>query len=494
MGKGKVYLVGAGPGDSELITVRGLEAIKKAEVILYDRLVNPRLLEYAKADCELIYCGKLPTRHFMKQEEINQTLLEKALAGFTVVRLKGGDPSVFGRVGEEAEVLADHHVAYEIVPGITSGIAAPLYAGIPVTHRNYAGSFAMVTAHDKSKNGKPNIDWEGLARGVQTIAFYMGISNIEHISENLILHGKSPDTPVIVIRWGTWSRQQSVVGTLSTIVQKVREEKIENPAITLVGDIVATREKVKWFEKKPLFGQQMVLVRGSAEEESIANELIDQGADVIEFPKWSISEGSLDLKVRKKLATYHRMLFTSTEAVTQFFNLLKKNKIDIRGLKAKLYCLHKASIVTLENKGLIAEYVDEMEAEGSLLIIGPELKSEQQWKIDYKYGQHDYASVYQSTVDERFQMPIKRSVEDASITSLLFSTSDSVHTFMKEAEHYGISTDTLDKAINIFCLTKQAWNAAANYGFNPTMFSEQNPQIEDNSQGNSNLFAASTTC
>ncbi|UPG65750.1 uroporphyrinogen-III C-methyltransferase [Metabacillus endolithicus] len=309
MSIGKVYLVGAGPGDQELITVKGMKAIKKADVILYDRLVNPRLLEYAPPTCELLYCGKLPTRHFMRQHEINATLVEKALAGLTVVRLKGGDPSVFGRVGEEAEVLAEQNVPYEIVPGITSGIAAPLYAGIPVTHRDYAGSFAVVTAHDKSNEGKPNIDWEGLARGVQTIAFYMGISNLEHICENLVLHGKSPDTPVIIIRWGTWSRQQSVVGTLSTIVEKVREEKIQNPAITLVGDIVETRDKVKWFENQPLFGQQILYVRGSAEEKSNAQHLRNQGADVIECPKWTVTETEVEIELLEKLSSYKAILF-----------------------------------------------------------------------------------------------------------------------------------------------------------------------------------------
>lgn len=478
MKKGRVYLVGAGPGDHKLITVKGLEAIQKADVILYDRLINPRLLEYAKANCELIYCGKLPTRHFMRQEEINRTLLEKAAAGLTVVRLKGGDPSVFGRVGEEAEVLADHNVAYEIVPGITSGIAAPLYAGIPVTHRDYAGSFAMVTAHDKSKDGKPDIDWEGLVRGVQTIAFYMGVSNLNHICENLILHGKSPDTPVIVIRWGTWSRQKSVVGTLSSIVQKVQDENIENPAITLVGDIVATRDKIKWFEKKPLFGQQMILVRGSAEEECMAEQLVDQGADVIEFPKWKISEGSIDEKIRNKLAVYKRILFTTTEAVTYFFNLLKKYKIDIRQLQATIYCLKPASIIALERKGLIASLADRIDVEGGLLIIGAKLKGEQHPKLNEKYGEYDYADVYESSIDERFDMAIKRSVEDASITSVLFPTSDSVPIFMREAERYGVSPHTLDPTINLICLTEQVCQTAANYGLKSNVVVESSNYLD----------------
>ncbi|WP_156178136.1 uroporphyrinogen-III C-methyltransferase [Bacillus sp. SA1-12] len=478
MGKGKVYLVGAGPGDRELITLKGIKTIKKAEVILYDRLVNPKLLEYAPANCELIYCGKLPNRHFMRQDEINHTLIEKALAGQTVVRLKGGDPSVFGRVGEEADALADKRIPYEIVPGITSGIAAPLYAGIPVTHREFAGSFAMVTAHDKSKNGKPDIDWEGLARGVQTIAFYMGVSNLKHICDNLISHGKAPDTPVIVIRWGTWSRQKSVVGTLSTIVEMVKEEKIENPAITLVGDIVATREKGKWFEKKPLFGQQILCVRGSAEEESMADEFTDKGADVIEFPKWKVDEGALEITIRKKLATYKRMLFTTSEAVSHFFTLLKRYRIDIRQIQAKLYYKQPTSLPLLENFGLFASYVEEMEHDGSLLIIGANEKSEQRWKLD-KYGEHDYAGVYRTSIDKRYEAIIRRSIEDASITSIVFSTSDAVHTFMKHAAHYGISNQSIDPTIDITCLSKPAWLAAANNGLNPCIYSCRNERSSE---------------
>src|SRR6476620_435269 len=217
MSKGKVFLVGAGPGDIGLITVKGLEVIKQADVILYDRLANPKLLDFASVDCELIYCGKLPDRHTLRQDGINHLLVEKALEGKRVVRLKGGDPGIFGRVGEEAEALANEQIQYEIVPGISSGIAAPLYAGIPVTHRQFGETFAVVTAHDQSKEGKPVLDWKALASGIDTIAFYMGVANLPYICENLMANGKSPDTPVILIQWGTFSRQKMLEGTLATI-------------------------------------------------------------------------------------------------------------------------------------------------------------------------------------------------------------------------------------------------------------------------------------
>lgn len=250
MTKGKVYLVGAGPGDVRLITVKGLQCIKKADVILYDRLVNPLLLEEARPDVELIYCGKLPKQHLLRQEKINELLVAKSKAGKTVVRLKGGDPSVFGRVGEEAEVLVDSGIEFEIVPGITSGIAASTYAGIPVTHRDFATSFAVVTGHDKSKSGEPAINWQSLATGVDTIAFYMGVGNLDYITNQLLLYGKQATTPVILIQWGTYSSQKTLEGTLATISKLAKEKNFQNPAITLVGPIVALREKLKWFEKK----------------------------------------------------------------------------------------------------------------------------------------------------------------------------------------------------------------------------------------------------
>ncbi|MDQ0230816.1 uroporphyrinogen-III C-methyltransferase [Metabacillus malikii] len=475
---GSVYLVGAGPGDCELITVKGQEAIKQAEVILYDRLVNPKLLTYASPNCEFIYCGKLPTRHYMKQEEINSMLIEKAREGKMVVRLKGGDPSIFGRVGEEAAALANHNIPYTIVPGITSGIAAPLYAGIPVTHRDYAGSFAMVTAHDKSKNGMPNIDWEGLVRGVQTVAFYMAMKNLQHICENLINHGKSPNTPVIVIRWGTWSRQESVVGTLATISEKVKKENITNPAITLVGEVVATREKLKWFEKKPLFGKQVVAIRGSEDNRDDIVALEAHGADVIEFPKWKNSERYIDNEIMKKLETYERILFMTTGAVTAFFSLLKRYQIDLRTIKAKLFCKSKTAIHMLEQIGLFAHLEYNMKNNGRLLLVGPKHLTEPIWMLDYHYGCYDYADVYQRVIDERHIPIVKRQLEDANPGAILFSSKASVLFFIKSVGKYGLSDLLQRQHIEYLCINKETKDTAKNHGLNARLITDWfTPQI-----------------
>ncbi|MGM0854078.1 MAG: uroporphyrinogen-III C-methyltransferase [Bacillota bacterium] len=245
---GKVYLVGAGPGDPELITLKALKSIQKADVILYDRLVNKELLSHAKKGADLIYCGKLPNYHTMKQDTINHFLVRYAASGKVVVRLKGGDPFVFGRGGEEAEALAKKGIPFEIVPGITSGIAAAAYAGIPVTHRDASSSVAFVTGH-KQNNQQEDEKWESLAKGIDTLAIYMGVSNLPYIKEKLIQYGKCEDTPVALVHWGTTEVQRTVTGTLDTIIDIVKEENIENPSMIIVGEVVRFREKIQWFEE-----------------------------------------------------------------------------------------------------------------------------------------------------------------------------------------------------------------------------------------------------
>jgi uroporphyrin-III C-methyltransferase len=246
---GKVYLVGAGPGDPELITVKGLRCLQQADVILYDRLVNPELLQHAKEDAQLVYCGKLPNYHTMKQETINHFLVKYAKKGYTVVRLKGGDPFVFGRGGEEAEECVKNHVPFEIVPGITAGIAASAYAGIPVTHRTLSKSFAFITGH-QAGDVQAEHRWSHLAKGVDTICVYMGVSHLPAIIRQLIQHGKSPNTPIALIHWGTLSDQRTVVGTLETIEATVKEANISNPSMIVIGEVVRLHHKLNWYEEE----------------------------------------------------------------------------------------------------------------------------------------------------------------------------------------------------------------------------------------------------
>jgi uroporphyrin-III C-methyltransferase len=246
---GKVFLVGAGPGDPDLITVKGLRCIKQADVILYDRLVNPELLQHAKADAQLVYCGKLPHYHTMKQETINHFLVKYAKKGNKVVRLKGGDPFVFGRGGEEAEECEKHNVPFEVVPGITAGIGAAAYAGIPVTHRNLSKSFAFITGH-QAGDVEAEHQWAHLASGVDTICVYMGVSHLPTITKHLIQNGKSPQTPIALIHWGTLCEQRTIIGTLETIEGRVKEASISNPSMIVIGEVVRLHHKLNWYEKE----------------------------------------------------------------------------------------------------------------------------------------------------------------------------------------------------------------------------------------------------
>lgn len=247
---GTVYLVGAGPGDPKLITVKGLECIQQADVIAYDRLVNKELLAQAKPDAELIYCGKEPGRHHFIQEEIHQLLVEKAKEGKTVTRLKGGDPFVFGRGAEEAEVLRAAGIRYEVVPGITAGIAAPAYAGISVTHREMASSFAIITGHGRDSKGQDTIKWEHIATGIDTLAFYMGVGNLRYIADQLMTYGRPRTTPVAIIEKGTTAQQRTITATLETIADEAVTEQIKNPAMVLVGEVASLHDTLAWVEEE----------------------------------------------------------------------------------------------------------------------------------------------------------------------------------------------------------------------------------------------------
>ena len=459
-----MFLVGAGPGDVGLITVKGLEAIKQAEVILYDRLANPKLLEFAPGDCELIYCGKLPDRHILRQENINDLLVEKGLEGKIVVRLKGGDPGVFGRVGEEAAALAQYQIPFEIVPGISSGIAAPLYAGIPVTHREHAESFAVVTAHDKSQNGKPKLDWEGLARGVDTIAFYMGVGNLPFICENLMTHGKPATTPVILIQWGTFGRQKTLQGTLADISEKVLEAKFSNPAIILVGEVISLREKISWFEKKPLYGRQILLARTGSSPSELASELMTQGADIIEFPKWKKTALPLDLT---NITAYEKIVFASPESVAEFFKAVVEQEIDIRSIRAGFFVASIKSMKALKDRGFLAKLTEEMVDSEEMLIVGD--------ASILKKGlvKAELMVTSQKELDVQFLPIFKRMLEEADVNTVVFPSSSSVETFVDALSECGFDTVSLLREMQVVSMGLQTQAAVIKAGLPTTGMPDQ---------------------
>ncbi len=334
-----VYLVGSGPGDPGLITVKGLECIKKADVIVYDYLVNSVLLRNARKGVELIYVGKKGNQHTMEQDDINQLLVDKANENKIVTRLKGGDPYVFGRGGEEAIVLKDNNIAFEVVPGITAAIATPNYAGIPVTHRTCTSTFGLITGHEDPTKDQSDVDWEKLSTGLGTLTFYMGIKNLPNIVNQLMKHGRSADTPVAVIRWGTTTHQETVTGTLSTIVEIAKD--IKPPAITIVGEVVNLRDQLNWFESRPLFGKTIIVTRSRDQASVFSDQLIELGANVLEYPTINITDpddfGPLDREL-ENLGSTDWLIFTSVNGVDAFFNRIFELGRDVRELTGVKIC------------------------------------------------------------------------------------------------------------------------------------------------------------
>ncbi|MFW5863855.1 MAG: uroporphyrinogen-III C-methyltransferase [bacterium] len=331
----RVYLVGAGPGDPGLITVKAAELLKRADVVLYDYLASDRFLEWLRPDCEKIYVGKKAGQHALPQDDLNDLIVEKARQGKTVVRLKGGDPFVFGRGGEEALRLAESGVPFEIVPGISAGAAVPAYAGIPVTHRGIASSVAFITGHEAPDKDESAIDWPRIAGAADTLVFFMGVRNLPLIVENLIANGRSAQTPAALIQWGTRPSQKTAAATLDTIVDEVARVGIKPPALIVVGDVVALREKIGWFESRPLFGRSVLVTRSRHQASKLSERLLELGAEAIEYPTIRIEPpenfSELDDAI-ESIHDYDWIIFTSTNGVDAFFDRFFAEGRDIRDL------------------------------------------------------------------------------------------------------------------------------------------------------------------
>ena len=366
---GIVYLVGAGPGDPKLLTLRGKECLERADVVLYDYLANPVLLDFAPARAERIYVGRRGRGQYQDQGEINRLLIEKARAGRIVVRLKGGDPFVFGRGGEEAEAVAGAGVPFEVVPGVTSAVAAPAYAGIPVTHRTLASTVTFVTGHEDPAKEMEALEWPRLATAHGTLVFLMGVKNLPAIVANLKREGKSGDTPAAVIRWGTKSGQRTVIGTLETIVAKAAEARIEPPSVVVIGEVVRLREQLNWFETKPLFGKRVLVTRAREQAGELSSLLAERGAEPVECPtirivppaSWAELDGAI-----ADLSRYQWLVFTSVNGVKPFMERLQHKGLDGRAVAGlRLCCIGPRTADALASYGLRADLVpSEYQAEG----------------------------------------------------------------------------------------------------------------------------------
>ena len=338
---GRVFLVGAGPGDAKLLTLRGKECLEQADVVLYDHLANPELLKFVPSHAERIYVGRKGRGAYRDQAEIHALLITKAHEGKCVVRLKGGDPFVFGRGGEEAEAVADAGILFEVVPGVTAAVAVPAYAGIPITHRTLASTVAFVTGHEDPGKSSSAMEWPRLASAEGTLVFLMGMKNLPRIVDRLIQEGKSATTPVALIRWGTYARQQTVVGTLSDIVAKASKADMSPPTVIVVGEVVRLRDQLNWYESRPLFGKGILVTRPRDQAQAFSNLLAAQGAEPVECPTLEIhppdSWTPVDEAIHA-LSTYNWVIFTSVNGVQSFMGRLWFHQKDARSLAGLRVC------------------------------------------------------------------------------------------------------------------------------------------------------------
>jgi len=446
--KGIVYLIGAGPGDPELLTLKGKKFLALAEVIVYDYLVNPELLKFARDGAEIIYVGKTRGHKEMPQREINRLITKKALEGKIVARLKGGDPFIFGRGGEEAVELARHGIRFDVIPGVSSPIGATSYAGIPLTHRDYSSSFAVVTGHKDSKKLKTSLPWEALAR-IGTVVFLMGVEMLEQNLKKLVEMGKSPDTPVAIITWGTLPNQSTLTGTLGNIVDLSKEKKISSPSIIVVGDVVNLRNKINWFESKPLFGKTVLVTRARIQAKIFAELLEEEGAQVIEFPTIDVAPLRTSTRIDKaieNLDRYNWLIFTSVNGVTFFFQRLREMQSDVRDLKGiRIAAIGEKTKSEINKMGIkvdlipqefraegLIELFEKIDVDGSRVLI-PRAKIARQIlpvKLRKMGASVDVLPVYETKMPEKLKIDkLRRLLRNGFIDVITFTSSSTVKNF-----------------------------------------------------------------
>ncbi len=446
---GKVYLIGAGPGDPGLITLKAKECIETADVVVYDYLASPFLLEYARPDAEIIYVGKKGGDHTLTQDKINQLLVDTAKAGKTVARLKGGDPFVFGRGGEEAQELLADGVAYEVVPGVTSAISAPAYAGIPVTHREHTSFVSFITGHEDPTKKETSMQWDVFAKSNATLVFLMGVKNLAHITSKLMENGKDKETPVALVRWGTTTKQQTVTGTLSTIVEEVKKAGLKSPAIIVVGNVVNLREELAWFDQKPLFGKRIVITRARAQASGLVRELTRLGAHCLEIPTIRIQAPEDTAPLRQSIENikdYTWLLFTSVNGVKHFFDTLFDMGKDVRVLgHLKFACIGPVTKERLADYGIISDILPEtyraesvvdafepedMKGEKVLLPRAMKARTILPESLREMGAVVDEVTAYETVLADADRETLTQLLEDKAVDAVTFTSSSTVSNFI----------------------------------------------------------------
>ena len=451
----KVYLIGAGPGDPGLFTLKGKAVLEAADVVIYDYLANESLLEYARPDAEIIYAGKKGGDHTMPQHAINALIVGKAKEGKVVARLKGGDPYMFGRGGEEAEAVLEAGIPFEVVPGVTSAIAGTAYAGIPLTHRSFASSVCFATGHEDPDKPETMHDWQSLARGQSTLVFFMGMKNLPDISRKLIDAGMSKDTPAALVHWGTTVRHRSIAATIETLPEAAVEHGFAAPSLIVVGQVVTLRDKLGWFEDKPLLGKTVVVTRAREQGSDSARLLAEEGARVIQFPTITIAPLDNYGPVREalgKLHEYQWLLFTSANGVRYFWEQLEQLGLDARalgkGLGVKVAAVGSATEKALRAKGVVPDfvpdaYVAESMAEGLLALCGPSIKGMRMLLARARAArdvlpdtlaahgvQVDILPVYETRVSGERQEEVLGLLEAGEVDCITFGSSSTVTNFL----------------------------------------------------------------
>lgn len=477
MSVGTVFLIGAGPGDPKLITVGGADALRAAEVVVYDRLAHPKLLDYARPDAERVYVGKQADKHAMKQGDINALLAARAQSSKVVARLKGGDPFVFGRGGEEAEYLRERGVPFVVIPGVTSAIAAPAYAGIPVTHRDAASSFAVITGHERDDaresgtrapgQAEGRRQWDKIAWAADTLLFLMGVENLAEIASQLQANGRSAETPVALVRWGTWTGQQeTLVGTLGDIVEKVRAAQFKAPAVTVVGEVVNLRERLRWFDIGPLAGKRIVVTRAREQASEFAEKLRAKGAEPIEFPLIQIvppADGYAALdEAMVRIGSYDWLCFASAPAVHAFCERLAQAGKDARAMaSAQIAAVGPATAEALKQHGLIADFQPQAmtgaglgaelpgEAFGRNILV-PRAKDGDDGLIEAltaREGTVDAVVAYENVLDGAGAEAVRERLAAGTVDAVTFTSSSTVKNFVAV-----LGTTTLPSGVLIACI------------------------------------------
>lgn len=461
--KGKVYLVGAGPGDYKLLTLKGLECIKKADVIVYDRLANINYLKEAKPGCEFIYVGKASSDHALPQDDINRVIADKAKEGKIVTRLKGGDPYVFGRGGEEGEILFAEGIDFEVVPGITSAIGGLCYAGIPITHRDHASSFHVITGHlreDDKEN--PDINWNALANTNGTLVFLMGVANLQKISSNLIQEGKNKDTPVALVSWATRYNQRVITSTLEDVYETAIRENVKPPTLIAVGDVVGLRDKLNFFENKDLFGKSVMVTRSRTQSSSLVEKIMDLGGNPIEIPTIKIDKIENNTELENEISNikeYTYLVLTSKNGVDIFFDKLDEMNLDSRALSnLKICAIGSATAKEIKNRGIKADIVpDRFVAEYLFEELKPVLKSNDKVLMPRAKNARDFLvdkigeicevkeiHTYETVVDPTRKEEVLDILNQGETDYITFASSSTVKNFVEI-----IGEENLDKLENI---------------------------------------------